>query len=223
VARASRKQGAKGSVLSGVMGKRLSTEGFYGLATTLSTWRIDPEIKLMDDEADEGRILGFVKGLRLSAQVAYLVRDLVSKFGIEANWGHLIDDQGKSCSPECDVILHRPGQLRRWNGGEKPIMDFRFVECDEALGVISFKSYVRSVDNGYCNSLKKYKIGDVWLFGECCETKSADTLTKNARRAGYRGFVYLYSIGEDGFSLHYPENLYLEFIDDVVRLASTAK
>jgi len=119
----------KSSVLSGAMGKALSTEDFESLAYKLAKWRLDPSIKLMDSKKAKGRILDFVKGLRLSAQIAYLIRNILSADSLEVNWGHLIDNHGKSCSPECDIIIHRQGQIQKWNGSERPIMDFRFINC----------------------------------------------------------------------------------------------
>ena len=84
----------------------------------------------------------------------YLANALVS-------WGHLVDDNGESCSPECDIIIHRPGYYHRWNGDESPIINFKFIECSEALAVISCKSQTNSVDKGYCKAFAKYILDTV--------------------------------------------------------------
>jgi len=109
----------EGSQPQGAVGTLVHREGFYSLVASLYQWRADPDIKLMTSTKSAGRVLDFVKGLRLSSQVIYLLRDVLSGSGFKVNWGHLIDDQHRSCSPECDAIVHR-GHIRRWNDHDEP-------------------------------------------------------------------------------------------------------
>ncbi len=124
-----------------------------------------------------------------------------------ANWGHLLDDEEVFCSPECDVIIHKKdGQVRRWNGSENPVMDFRFIRTSKAVAVISCKSQTKTVDVDYVQQVKHY-VGRVWLFGECCGPRSGRRLLQRAQEAGYEHFWYLYSwspctevvLNEDGW------------------------
>jgi hypothetical protein len=208
------------SPTAGALGKVLYTARFYSLARTLQKWRLDPELREMEGQKTKGRVLPFVKGLRLSAQVAYIARDILSGQNVEVNWGHLVDDSYKLCSPECDIIIHHRGCIERWNGHTEPIMDFRFVECSKAIAVISCKSFAKGIDKGYCKALAEYGVRNVLLFAECCEAERVEALTKNAAAAGYAGFFYLYSVAGDGFSVREDETVYIDFVNMLKNLAS---
>src|ERR1035438_5528865 len=52
-----------------------------------------------------GDILGLVRGLRLSARLIYILRQKLHGQHIEINWGHVLDDKRRMCSPECDIII----------------------------------------------------------------------------------------------------------------------
>ena len=213
---------AKKAATGGMM-TRLLTESFYGLVEELAEWRRDPQIRLMDAERDEGRILGFVKGLRLSARVAYLSRELLaSDRSVEVSWGHLIDpNEGKSCSAECDVIIHRGGCLKQWNGkNNNCIMDFKFIDSSKALGVISCKSFAKSVDKSFCTNLAKYNVKNVILFAECCLPNKVADLEKEALANGYSGFTYLYTFEETSFSIETNQEVYLRFAEQLKAMAS---
>ena len=96
--------------------KRLLCEQpFRNMYSDFSTWRIDEFIRRLELTGHSGRILPFVRGLRLSAHLIYAIRDILSDSDLEANWGHLLDQKGIYCSPECDVIIHRKGYIRKWN------------------------------------------------------------------------------------------------------------
>lgn len=157
-------------------------------------WRIDPFIRQMETKRQKGRILPFVRGLRLSAQLIYFVREILTGTGMTANWGHLIDESGNSCSCECDVIIHHEGHIGRWNGSEEPIMDFRFIEQQKAVAVISCKSYLRSgdIDSEYCKSMEPF-VRKIWLFAECCDPRSVESIRNKAFGFGYERFWYLYT------------------------------
>ena len=213
---------AKSKNLDGKIANCLATEDFVGLSEKLVKWRLDPIIKLMDTNRTKGRILGFVKGLRLSAQIAYLIRTIVSSEDVEVNWGHLIDDDGNSCSPECDIIIHRQGHFQKWNGTEKPIMDFKFIESKNALAVISCKSWAKSIDKEYCKDFIKYNLKNIFLFAEGCNPSSIDRLKEQAVAAGYKDFFYLHTIDKSGV-IERDTNVYLEFIQAMKNVSRLAK
>lgn len=210
------------STLGGATGRLLYTEKFVALANTLREWRLDDDIQRMDAEREKGRILGFVKGLRLSSQLAYIVRDIVSGDDAHVSWGHLVDSSGKLCSPECDIIIHRPGWIQRWNGGEHPIMDFRFVDCSKAIAVISCKSFAKAVDKEYYKQFAAYGLKHIVLFAECCFSDKVAALRKQAREAGYTGFYYLYTMDSDNFTERTDPAVYGEFIRAVKKVVSVS-
>jgi hypothetical protein len=207
----------------GQMEIRLRTEDFYGLAGTLMKWRLDPVIKLMNKKGGKGKILGFVQGLRLSAQLTYILRKIVSRYTLEVNWGHLVDENGSSCSPECDVIIHKPAVLQEWNGSNDPVMNFKFIKCSDTVAVISCKSFINSIDATYCRDFVKYNVTDIFLFTECCRAGSIQRLTRQAKSAGYKGFFYLYSTRGSQPFVGQDEHVYIEFIraiENVSKMAS---
>jgi len=174
---------------------QLNLQEFYSLKEELSQWRTNPQIQEMEKEKPGGIILGFVKGLRLSARLIYAIREHVSSSRLEVDWGHLLTEEGNSCSPECDIIIHLPGCEREWNGNKNGIMDFKFINCREAIAVISCKSLIRSIDRRYPQKLKPY-VDKVFLFAECCEPTDINKLKKSAQTAGYEGFWYLYACNQ---------------------------
>lgn len=206
------------------MGRLLESEPYHALSGMLQAWRTDPFYQMMEKEGEEGRVLGFVKGLRLSAQLVYILRSALSSSSLEVDWGHLIDDKEQSCSSECDIIIHRPGHFHKWNGHENPIMDFRFIKCSTAVAIISCKSFLKSVDRDYCRNLKKFKVRNTLLFAECCFASSVQTLANNARRAGYKAFCYIYTIDPSDTSIvSKDERVYLGFLKTVRDLVGTNK
>src|SRR2546430_3267930 len=96
-------------------GITLGTEPLNTLFANLKDLRSAPPLTKRDDGKYEGDILGFVKGLRLSAGVIYFLKQRLSGLSVDVSWGHLLDEQERSCSPECDVIVHN-GYLLQWNG-----------------------------------------------------------------------------------------------------------
>jgi len=176
----------------------LCEEPFRKMCAELTTWRIDNFIRQLEATRGKGRVLPFVRGLRLSAHLIYVIRDRLEGTGLTANWGHLLDKKGEFCSCECDIIIHRDGHVQRWNGGggggEKQIMDFRFIEQDKAIVVVSCKSYLTSsqIDTKYCSDMNKF-IGRIWLFAECCGPKSVKSIEKKALEHGYEKFWPLYT------------------------------
>jgi hypothetical protein len=179
---------------TGLTEKLLREEILMSIFAELTTWRIDTFIRQMEAKRRKGRILPFVWGLRLSAHLIYVIRDILSGTDLTADWGHLLDESGTFCSCECDVIIHRKGFVGRWNGKKEPVMDFNFIEQQEAVVVISCKSYLRSsdIDEKYCNLMKPF-VKKIWLFAECCGPRSNKTIQKKAPMLGYEKFWYLYT------------------------------
>jgi hypothetical protein len=141
----------------------------------------------------EGDILGFIRGLRLSARVLYFLRDHLSTTGLEISWGHLLSANRESCSPECDIIVHEPGVVSRWNGYNNPVMNFSFIDVRLARLVVSCKSTLSSIDAQYPRDLKKHGITNVFLFAETCKTSRFESLRAQAVKAGYTGLWCLYT------------------------------
>jgi len=173
----------------------LYEESCNQLFAGLTTWRIDHYIRQMEAQRRRGRILPFVRGLRFSALLIYEIREILDGTGLTANWGHLIDETGALCSCECDVIIHRRGQFKRWNGSGNPVMDFRFVSQDKAVAVVSCKSRLRStadVDQDYCELMRPF-VDRIWLFAECCGPRSAASIRTRALESGYEEFWFVYT------------------------------
>jgi hypothetical protein len=202
----------------GRLATQLYLQEFHSLKQELSQWRVNPQIQEMERESPGGVILGFVKGLRLSARLIYAIREHVSPFGLEVDWGHLLTESGDSCSPECDIIIHLPGFEREWNGHEHGIMNFKFINCREAIAVISCKSFIRAVDRSYCRKLRPY-VGKVFLFAECCEPNTVNRLKRSAQSAGYVGFWYLYACNQATSVCTVDENQWLDFLVKLRRIA----
>lgn len=174
----------------------LNEERLMRMFGEFSNWRMDDFIRQLAMQRKRGGVLPFVRGLRLSAQLIYAIREILSGTNFTANWGHLLDRNGIFCSSECDVIIHhREGLVRRWNGdNENPIMDFKFIEQEKTVAVISCKSYLRSssdIDQEYCDSMKPF-VKKVWLFAECCGPRSNERIRKKALAHGYEKFWFLY-------------------------------
>ena len=169
-----------------------------------------------------GSILGFVKGLRLSAKLIYFLRTALSSSPFEVSWGHIMDPTNGSISPECDVIIHNRGHLGRWNGGEHPVMDFRFVETSNVRAVVSCKSRLATIDDEYPRLLAKHSISNVILFAECCARSNYENLKGKALAAGYSGLWCAYFLGESEDEMIEDENHRLDFWHAVRALFSTA-
>jgi len=208
----------KKKVVTGIA-DRLDLQHYHKIRQDLLHWRIDHFIRAIEEKKAEGKILAFIRGLRFSAQLIYAIRELISGSGLEVDWGHLLDKDGQYCSRECDIIIHRSGWRARWNGNEKPIMDFRFVNQDNALVVISCKSYIKSgaVDKQYVPCLKPF-VKKIWLFAECCEGKHTDSVATQAQKAGYENFWYLYKWERKTASQEPNESGWMAFVKKLRRL-----
>ncbi len=188
----------------------LRLEDFRALFAELQRWRTDPDVQDMQRDHGRGLVFPFAKGLRLSARLVYAIRKRLSAIGVKVDWGQIITPEGY-CSPECDIIIHKPGSVSRWNGNEKPVMDFVFVEHDNALAVISCKSSVTTVDKDYAKAIKTH-LPNLFLFGECCSPGAVGRLKRAAKAAGYKGFWYLYTYDAKTEICVEDENVWQSFL-----------
>ena len=173
----------------------LDRQKYRYIQAGLQEYRMDSYIRDIEKRKgkNKGTILPFVRGLRFSALLIYTIRQFLNK-DLEASWGHLIDDEGE-LSRECDIIIHNKGEYMRWNGdGDNHVMDFRFIEKENAIVVISCKSFLTpsSIEKDYCTDIDNFS-KKVWLFAECCGPDSAERITTESIKHGYKNFWYLYT------------------------------
>jgi hypothetical protein len=199
----------------GSVGVGLANEQLAALAAQLLNCREFPPLVTRSDGKYEGDILGFVKGLRLSAGVIYFFREKLDHLDLEVSWGHLLDDKQQYCSRECDVIIHSKGSVRTWNGGKHPIMEFRFVDVAKARAVISCKSLLTSIDKEYPKEMKKFGVKKVFLFAECSSATNFPNLRKEAKKAGYADLCCLYFTTPQGF-VKKDERMWFDFGNKVL-------
>ncbi len=194
----------------------LGTEQLTGMNAQFQDLRSAPPLVKRADGKYEGHILGFVRGLRLSAGVIYFLKQRLGEMDVEVSWGHLVDAEERSCSPECDVIVHLRGSLQKWNGTEHPIMEFKFVKVSRARAIVSCKSQLTSVDKEYPRTLKKFGVKKVFLFAECCKAGSFKGLRERAKKAGYTDLCCLYFTTPTGF-VEVNKTLWTEFGDAIAK------
>lgn len=182
----------------------------------------------VDQDLFEARksVLSFVRGLRFSAVLIYSIRKILDNTKCTADWGAIIDDAGKKCSPECDIIVHENGSEYAWNGDDDVggrVMDFHFVKKQNVKLVVSCKGFeVTQIDQNMKNDI--VKLGDyvenVWLFAECCQYGQVAKLRRDARNAGYKGFFYLYRLKKSGGPRKYDERRWCRFVKTLQQLAA---
>jgi hypothetical protein len=199
------------------LGFGLVNAALAALAAELQNYRDAPALVKRSDGKYEGDILGFVKGLRLSAGLIYYFRDKVEGHDLEVSWGHLLDKRQLSCSRECDVIIHTKGSIHKWNGTDRPIMEFKFIEAAKARAVISCKSILTSkeIDKDYPKELKKFGVKKVFLFAECSSASNFDNLRKKAKTAGYADLCCLYLTGPQDY-IKTDERMWYDFGNKVL-------
>lgn len=208
--------------MSGGYLKSFQKEKYNTIKEQLLSYRLDPFIR--DKEAEpgpnKGLIFPFARGLRFSALLIYSIRESLSGSDLEVNWGQIIDDDGMACSGECDIIIHKKGHAHRWNGDNaNHIMDFRFIEKENALAVISCKSYLTksAIEKQYCEYMLKY-VKKVWLFAECCGPESVELIREESKQIGYENFWYLYTWSRSTDQIIDDENGWYHFIETVKSL-----
>lgn len=215
------------SILNGAQAQGLALAPFTRLTEELISWRSEHEIQQMQKDKTKGRVFDFVKGLRFSAQLIYIIRGALSRYGLEVDWGQIVSDNGASLSPECDVVIHRRGYHQRWNGGKTDqIMDFKFICQSDALVVISCKSLLTSVGKehkDYCDRLKPYlKRKKPWLFAECVPKGKGIKIAKDAEKAGYHKFWYLYDWDNKNSLTGKDPKIWLNFLNEIDKLGKEA-
>jgi hypothetical protein len=210
---AAKKSSARKSAAKISFGAALSVEQLESLTSELQRLRDHPPLTRREGGTYEGDILGFVKGLRLSARVIYFLRECLSELDCEVSWGHVLNAEEQSCSPECDIIIHSRGHVREWNGGKHPVMHFKFIRAERVHAVVSCKSKLDSIDRGYPKKLKPYGIKKVFLFAECLRQDQLDALRAKAKVEGYGGLWCLYFTpqGVDGSIISHDQNMYVDF------------
>ncbi len=178
--------------------KVLTKQQYSVLKNELSTFRLDTFMRALDKNQtkNKGAILPFIRGLRFSALLIYEIRKALNGTPFKVTWGHILDENGEYCSSECDIIIYKGRHYARWNGSgdNESVMDFRFIEKDNAVAVISCKSFITktNIEVAYCNNMKKY-VKKVWLFAECCGPKSGKSIEKAAKTIGYEHYWHLYT------------------------------
>jgi len=198
-------------------GVALVNQPLHGLKAQLQALRSARPLVKRRDGRYEGDILGFVKGLRLSAGIIQFLEQRLSQLDLEISWGHLLDENKQSCSPECDVIVHSKGSWGKWNGSDKPIMLFKFIEAAHARAVVSCKSHLTTIDLHYPKALQKFGVKKIFLFAESCSVTSFDTLRKRAKHAGYTDLCCLYFTGPRGTLQEVNEKLWMDFGEAVIK------
>lgn len=200
-------------------GSSLGIEQLVGLSAELQKLRHHPPLVKRANGKYEGDILGFVKGLRLSARMIYFLRERLSHTDLEVSWGHILDTNEQSCSPECDVIIHTKGHIRKWNGngGDQSVMEFKFICASSVRAVVSCKSLLDSIDKEYPAALKAFGVKSVFLFAECCRGSRWANLQNKAKKAGYRCTSCLYFTEEDDSLYRTDQPMYVSFGNSVAK------
>jgi len=208
------------SLPTGAQARHFKLRKISALARELEDWRSDNEIR--EANIKGVGVFDFVKGLRLAARLTYILKEKLSQYHLDANWGQILDEDGFYLSPECDIIIHREGHFDRWNGEGSDInrvMDFRFVELKRVVAVISCKSYLTSISKkytNYCQRLKPYLRGrKFWLFAECIPSGKEKTLDKKAKSIGHNRFWYLYTWDKKNSEHEENRPLWEEFVDEI--------
>lgn len=200
-----------------LLGQGHDISPFAELCAGLQTTRECPPVFTIKKSGGKTRKLGdilpFVKGLRLSARLIYILRDKLKDHKVEVNWGHIEDDRQRLCSPECDIIIHSGGVADRWNGhNHHSVMDFLFIKREAVRAIISCKSAISAIDDDFAKVVKRdFKINNTFLFAESVEEAKYKSLFKRAKAAGYKGLWPLYRIDANGANVKNPQD-YLDFL-----------
>jgi len=208
------------SLTKGAQAQQLKLRKISALARELEDWHADSGVRQAKMEG--GGVFDFVKGLRLATRLIYILKNRLSQYHLDANWGQILDEDGFYLSPECDIIVHKEGHFDRWNGegGEiRNVMDFRFIELQKVVAVISCKSYLTSISEDYkkhCRKIKPYLKGKIfWLFAECVPIGKEKELERKVKSIGHNRLWYLYSWDEMNFQPEENRPLWGKFLDEV--------
>ncbi len=202
-------------------GVHLQFGKFAELATEFQGRRLSPPDVKSAPGKRTGEILRFVRGLRLSARVIYILRGILSGEDVEVSWGHLLDGDRAYCSRECDIIIHDKGYVDKWNGDQHPVMDFRFIDAEKAHVVVSCKSILTNVDTDYPKEMRKFGIKHTFLFAECCAKADFKELHAKAKKAGYAGLGCLYFTSPKAGGFTTDETVHADFGKAVCKCLNT--
>jgi hypothetical protein len=216
------------SLPKGAIARHLKLRKISALAKELEDCRSVNETR--EANIQGAGIFDFVKGLHLAARLTYILKEKLSPYHLDANWGQILDEDGFYLSPECDIIVHKEGHFDRWDGegGDiNNIMDFRFIELKKVVAVISCKSYLTSITKkytNYCQRMKLYLEGrEFWLFAECIPNGKEKNLNKKARSIGHNGFWYLYTWDKKRAEPEENRPLWEKFIDEIDKLGQEVR
>ncbi len=201
-------------------GAHLAYGKFNQLATEFQGLRLSPPDVRVSPGKREGEILRFVRGLRLSARVIYILRGMLSGQNVEVSWGHLLNKDRATCSRECDIIIHEKGYVDKWNGEEHPVMDFRFIDAAKAHAIVSCKSILTAVDTDYPKEMKEFGVKNTFLFAECCTKDDFDELKKKSKKAGYAALGCLYFTSKKARGFSTDDSVHQHFADAVSKCVS---
>jgi len=177
----------------GALERGVLLDSYDKLCHGMSRWRSDPDLF----EARK-QVLSFVVGLRFSALLIYGIRKLLEGTGLQASWGTILADDGETCSPECDIIVHEGGRVATWNGGDAvgcPVMEFCFINRSNVRLVISCKGQeLDDIDEEVAADVRKLRpfVDRIWLFAECCKEGKLEALEEKSKKKGYERFWYVY-------------------------------
>jgi hypothetical protein len=206
-----------------LLGQGHDISPFRELCAGLKTTRECPPIFTIKKKGGKNRKLGdilpFVRGLRLSARLIYILRDKLKDHKVEVNWGHIEDDSQRLCSPECDIIIHSGGIAERWNGhNHHSVMDFHFIKREAVKAIISCKSIVSNIDDDFARVVKTdFKIKHTFLFAEAVKEAKYKSLFNKAKAAGYKGLWPLYRLDSKGAFVENPQD-YLDFLYELKKV-----
>ena len=201
----------------------LEREKFEEIFGVLSSYRIDSFVRMLEKKKgpNVGKVLPFVRGLRFSSLLTYAVREYLNETNLTANWGHIVDKNGIYVSKEADIIIHKDGCVKQWNGGKDPIMNFKFIAQANAVAVISCKSHLRTsgIEVDYCTEMRKY-VDKVWLFSECCGSNSYENIKTTALDIGYDNYWHMYTWSEKQGIVNPNRVGWDNFVEEVRTLSS---
>ena len=116
---------------TGPLTRRLYLDSYVEIFNEFSEWRMDTYLRFLQQIRRKGwgKVLPFVRGLRLSARLIYVIRKHIEGTSLAADWGHLMSDDEKYLSPECDIIIYdKRGMIEEWNDKTKSaVMNFKFI------------------------------------------------------------------------------------------------
>jgi hypothetical protein len=201
------------------LGQGQDISPFVELCASLLTTRECPPLVTIEQKNGKrkkrGDILQFIRGLRLSARLIYILRDKLKDHDVEVNWGHVEDDTQRLCSPECDIIIHDGGVADRWNGRHQHcVMDFLFIKREAVRAIISCKSTLSAsgIDVDFAQIVsRRFKIRNTFLFAEAIQDSKYASLKQKAKTAGYKGLWSLYRLDSKGGEVRNPQD-YLDFL-----------